>query len=599
MEFIEITDSSKLANFIEDANREKICAIDIETTGLNPRTDSITEIVLSHPGMDGAVMIPSELAPDLAHLTCNLIFHNFKFDCAFFSAIGLDFVSNNKVHDTVILHHLYDETKEHKLDSIVQEEYGDNYKQVFWNKYKNYTDADHRDRMEYACKDVWYTLKIYKLLCERLQNQGIENNLIEHVHKLAYSLYKSELMGIKVDIGYLEQKDVDYKVLLSELEEKMYESAKEQCRSIEVELYTKELTKRKTVDGKLRVPLPRFNWASPEQLKTLLYEKLKLPKKFSYNPKKKERSLTTNETALSELKGYHPAVDSILEFRAAQKVHGTYIKGNLERCEGDRIYPSFNVNGTRTGRISHANPNMGNLPSNGGIRGQFLPEPGHVFISRDYSQLEVVIAAHYSQDKNLLKIILEGASKHDITNDEVGLNDRKKAKTLNFAMQYGCGPNKVSQILDVSKEAGQDIWNRYWEVYAGERAVIDQCIFRVDQGLPIVNLFGRHTHYPTEFEKDALKLRAYREAYSALIQGSGADITNRSFYEIDEILINNDWGKALFTIHDECFIMVKEEVAEEADLALKEIMESQTQKSGLTLQLQTDTTGPMERWLDK
>ena len=220
---------------------------------------------------------------------------------------------------------------------------------------------------------------------------------------------------------------------------------------------------------------------------------------------------------------------------------------------------------------------------------------GQCFVTGN-CQLEVVIAAHYSQDKNLLRIINEGVSKHDITNEGLGLNDRHLAKTINFAAQYQCSPKKIAKLINGTEEQGKVIWNKYWETYAGERRIVEECIAKVKANQPIINLFGRRRRFPNVKELDHWEREAcYRQSYSALIQGSGGDITSEALYLVNDSLRTKGIGKALFTIHDEVMITARIEACEEAKYIIKSIMEA-VGKKYLSVELKAQVSEPMERW---
>jgi DNA polymerase I-like protein with 3'-5' exonuclease and polymerase domains len=225
----------------------------------------------------------------------------------------------------------------------------------------------------------------------------------------------------------------------------------------------------------------------------------------------------------------------------------------------------------------------------------FVPDPGYKIITCDYGMLEVVIAAHYSHDKNLLRIINEGASKHDITAQALGVN-RQTAKTINFAAQYGAGPDKLAQILKTSRKGGEDAYRRYWEAYAGERAVIDRVNQCVDKGEAIVSIFGRHRRFPQTFEKQWQREAAYRQAYSALVQGTGADCCNMAFYQMHIFFAKRPIGLTMFPVHDEIVIMGKEDHLDECAEVLQDIMVSVGEQVGLTVPLTVDCSKPLDRW---
>jgi DNA polymerase-1 len=323
----------------------------------------------------------------------------------------------------------------------------------------------------------------------------------------------------------------------------------------------------------------------------LLYNTIGLPEQKS----SKTKNISVDDTALENLKSQHQIVPLLQEYRGHHKIYSTYIEGTLEHSDHGRIYPSFNVNGTVTGRLAHSAPNMANLPKEGGVRGIYLAEDDHFLLSLDYSQLEVCIEANLTHDPNLVKIFLEGASKHDITAKELNV-DRDTAKTLNFALQYWCSAWKVSQLLDVNAFEGQRIWNRYWEIYSGPKLLKEKTDQMVEAGTPIVSLFGRKRRFAPgkrpEWSGD------YRQAYNFIIQSPGADITSRAFYLVDAALREKGWGKGLFTVHDELLLSVKKEHIVEAEALALKVMVGVGEELNLKYPLKAESSGGMERWND-
>lgn len=567
--------------------------LDLETTGLDCNKDKIINGVISG-GNDSAFLLEPEILGALRDIRKPLVLHNFKFDLKFLANAGIDLKNLSiPILDTMLLHHLYDENCGHDLDSIVKEHWKDDYKEKFWLKYDKlgYEKATLEDKLEYACKDVIYTRKLYILLNDLLNTSGIPRSLIEHVHSLALSLYDTELNGIQIDFDYIMQIGDKLKSNINQLKEDMKKEVSYEISEIELDSWESELEKRKTAKGKAGVEKPEFNFDSQKMLQSLIYDKLRLPVQKHHKTKKP----TLDDIALEALENENNFIRMLREYRGYNKVFGSYVEGTLERQVNGRIYPSFNINGTVTGRISSSNPNMQQLPRDGGVRGIYTPDSGHKFLSCDYGMLEVVIAAHFSQDRNLLKIIKEGISKHDITAEGLGI-DRQLAKTLNFAMQYQCSPHKVSKILGCSAQSGVDAWNKYWETYEGEKKVVDECKSKIDRGEPIVNLFGRSRHFPSKFEDKWKKEAAYRQAYSSLIQGTGADITHRAFYKTAQYYKEQEIGKALFEVHDEIVTMPKDKYVVEGSAILQSTMIGVGIECGLTVPLTVDCSEPLDRW---
>lgn len=595
MKFYKLDQRQQLADLISRANEiNSVLALDIETTGLNRFEDKILDVVMSLPSGYGAVMFSPEWVDELRRLKTGLVFHNFMFDCAFLYEQGFDVRDLDiPVRDTMILYHLHNEEGPFGLDSIIQSLYNDDYKKRFWDANENYDDAPDSDKLEYACKDAYYTAKLYNDLLHKLRDSDIPDTLIHHSHRLAMALYDTVLYGIRVDLDYISALGTDLKRESIELHKEMRDLVKDEIDRIELDMWLAEMDKRKTDKGKANVKRPEFNFSSTKQLGWLLFSELGLPGKQTKkgNPK-------VDDEALKGLKGKHPVIDCIESYRKKQKVYTAYIEGTLERQHKGRIYPGFKIHGTRTGRISSNNPNLQQLPREGNVRGIYTCDsPHNRIISTDYSSLEVVIAAHFSHDEALLRIIRDGESKHDITNESLGLGDRNKAKTLNFAAQYLCGARKMAQILDAPLSEAESIYKRYWETYAGERRVIDKCIEKINKGLPIVNPYGRKRRlkvepYMAEYEKE----RLYRQGYNALIQGTGADITHQATYEVYEWLKETGYGRLWFEVHDEIVVEVEEKYCEEVTNKVTSIMVGVGESIGLTVPLSVESSKPLERW---
>jgi DNA polymerase I len=591
MNFEWMTSEVEIANLITWHNTNSpYVVLDTETTSLNEREAKIVHIQISGEDPDHVVMFPGAQAHLLSQLRCKAILQNFKYDWKVLHYNDVDMQC--PVVDTMLLSHLSDENREsHSLDSWVQELFGDNYKQVFWSKYKSYTEAPFEEQLHYACLDILYTNKVYEHLQEVLGRQKILPSLIDHVHNLALSLVQTEMDGIAIDLEYLTNKGVEVKGKLESLTPKMRASVDLECQTIEMKNYMVELDKRKTEKGKANVPMPVFSFDSSKQVMDLLYNELKLP------PQKndKTKQISVDYDSLEKIKDRHPVVEMIQQGRELTKVYGSYIEGTLERMVGGRIYPTFNVNGTKTGRISHSNPNLGQLPASGGIRGIYVPDEGEVFISADYSMLEVVLEANLTGDANLAKICLEGLSKHDITSKELGI-DRNLAKTLNFALQYHCSHFKVAKILGINEKEGLKVTNRYWDIYSGCRDLKKHTDGMVNRGEPIVSMFGRQRR----FARGARPIWSgdYRQAYNFIIQSPGADFTSRALYLADQELREKGLGRVLFSVHDELIIAAKKTHWQEAQDILLSIMVYVGDEKNLRIPLKAQPSGPQDRWSD-
>jgi DNA polymerase-1 len=594
VEFSELTTQEEVRDLIQHYNKGlyDYIVLDTETRGLDRHDNELLAITVTGSQSGKAYFIDGRYAKAFDSLKVPLTLHNFKFDFHMFNLAGVDLRNCGLRYDTLILDHLLDENNTHALDDIIQRRYKDNYKEEFWSKYDNYGDAPHEEQVAYACKDVLYTDRVAIDTLSDLDREGVPRTLIEHVNKLALVLYNTEKEGLIVDLPYVSTRGEYLNEKIRTLKSQIRNLVDLECQMVENELYEKELDKRKTPKGKRNVSRPQFSFDSPLQLGSLIYDHLGLPVQLN-----KQRNRTVDDTALSELEDKHPFIPLLREYRGHQKVFTSFIEGTLEKLHNGKIYPTFNPCGTVTSRISSSGPNLQQLPSQGGIRGIYIPRPGYKFISRDYSQLEIVIAAHFSQDSNMLKIVLEGASQHDITAAGLGI-ERSKAKMINFAMIYGAGVNKIKSILECSDKEAEIALEKYWNTYPGLKKFMKVCHDKVERGIPLETPFGRRRHFPKKFDTKWDLERAKRQAANSIIQSTGGDCTNRSFYLVDAWLRDREAGKALIAVHDEIIIEVKDNYTTEADEALGKIMSSVGEEIKLTLTLTTSSSGPMSRWED-
>jgi DNA polymerase I-like protein with 3'-5' exonuclease and polymerase domains len=513
---------------------------------------------------------------------------------------GVDLRGTN-CHNLIDMHHILYEDADHSLEARCKEVFNDDYKRQFWSKYKNFEDAPEDEGLEYASKDAIYTYRLGSEDYQFIYNPGrgdfnsgtIANRFIglyEHIRQLSKALLETELNGLKVNVDLIKETYEQTKRQIETVAASLREEYAEYVQQYELQEWLKEINKRFTERGRLGVSRPTFNFESDRQIAWLVYDVLKSPiinKTKNGNPKVDEETLET-------LAESNELIKPILEFKRLKSLFGTFIKGMLERVENEYIYPHFNVSGTSTGRISHSDPNMGNLPKTGIIRNFFIPRDGMVFIGADYSQLEVVIEANLTKDPNLMKIITEGKSKHDITAEGLGI-DRNTAKTLNFALQYGAGVGKVAKLLNCSKQEAEDIYERYWELYSGVRTLKEKVNKEIEETGQITNLAGRTRHFPPTSNKFEI-YKQQRQAYNFLIQGLAAECCNRAFYRYADYCKRvNHPVRALFSVHDE--ILVETAGNPELDKkSLTQIMENVSKDFNFKYPLKAVAYGPLDKW---
>lgn len=566
----------------------KIISLDTEYSELDIKKARLLSISVGTSSERAGVFTPAQL-PQIASVIQNadIIFtQNGAVDYWVLKRHGV-LLNPARFRDCMLMEHLIEENYGHSLGEMALRYAQDDYKAQFWRNISSYEEGERSAQLDYEMRDACYTYRFGMGFFERIPNK----ELITHVHKLYWSLFWTEVEGLPVDVPLMIQTEASMRKQIGAYLPKLRRDFINEVNTWELNKWYEEIDKRVLDKGKAGVSRPIFNFASSDQVGWLVYKALKSP----VLEKTKKGSPKTDYDTLVKLVENHPKLQTLVDYKAIKGIYATFVKGMLERVEGGRIYPSFNVNGTRNaGRISHSNPNMGNMPQEGPIRNFFLPNEGCALVGADYSQLEVVIEANLTEDKSLLKIILEGASKHDITAEGLGIQ-RDAAKTLNFALQYGAGVHKICKLLSVSKRDAEDIFKRYWVLYSGVKYLKDKTAKEVETQGFVTTLFGRHRHFPKP-KNDFEKARFERQAYNAIIQGTGADCTNRATWKISELLRSKKLGRMLFSVHDEILIEAKKDKCGNCiDELVLTMMEPST---FLTLKypLGVKAYGPLMRW---
>ena len=318
-----------------------------------------------------------------------------------------------------------------------------------------------------------------------------------------------------------------------------------------------------------------FNISSPRQVGEILFDVLKLDSKAK---KTKTGQYTTNEEILEALRSKHPIVGKILEFRSLKKLLGTYIDAfpKLVNPKTGHIHTSFNQTVTATGRLSSSNPNLQNIPVRDAlgkeVRKAFIPDTGELFFSADYSQIELRIMAHLSQDDNLVEAFLEGHDIHAATAakiyhksiQDVTPDERRSAKTANFGIIYGISAFGLAERLGCSRSEAKALIEGYFDTYPGVKAYMDKSIAMAREKGYTQTLFGRRCQLPDINSHNAI-VRGYaeRNAINAPIQGTAADIMKIAMIRIDKRLQEQKLrSRMILQVHDELnFTVIPDEKA--------------------------------------
>ena len=374
---------------------------------------------------------------------------------------------------------------------------------------------------------------------------------------LAFILADMEYLGVKVDIERLQSMGEEFKTRLKDLEEIIFSLVGES-----------------------------FNINSPKQLGIILFEKLGLPAL-----KKTKTGYSTSADVLEKLEKDHEVIRQILDFRQLGKLQSTYILGLLKivNKKTDKVHTIFNQALTQTGRLSSTDPNLQNIPirleEGRKIRQAFVPsEKDWLIFAADYSQIELRVLAHISNDQSLIEAFKEGMDIHTktamdvfhVSKDEVTSNMRRHAKAVNFGIVYGISDYGLSQSLHITrKEAGQFI-NRYLESYPGVKEYMDEIVMEAKQKGFVTTLLHRRRYLP-EITSRNFNLRSFAErtAMNTPIQGSAADIIKKAMIEMADRLSSEGLKtRLLLQVHDELIFEAPPEEIEKLKVIVPDVMEN-------------------------
>lgn len=404
-----------------------------------------------------------------------------------------------------------------------------------------------------ACYLGYIAWKAMPVLEKKLTEQGMIDLFWNMEMPLIYSLHHMETAGIRVDKAQLKTYGEQLKVRIDKLEKEIYQLAEEE-----------------------------FNINSPKQLGEVLFEHRKLP-----HGKKTKTGYSTAADVLEKLAPDYPLVQKILDYRQLTKLNSTYAEGLAVYIgEDGRIHGKFNQTITATGRISSTEPNLQNIPVRmelgRAIRKVFVPEEGFVFIDADYSQIELRILAHMSEDPRLIRAYGEAQDIHAITASEVFHTplaevtplQRRNAKAVNFGIVYGISAFGLSEDLSISRQEAVEYINKYFETYPGIKAFLDRQVQNGKEQGYVTTMFGRRRPIP-ELKSPNYMQRSFGErvAMNSPIQGSAADIMKLAMIAVDQKLrAQNLKSRIVLQIHDELLVEAPKEEAETVKQLLEEQM---------------------------
>ncbi|EFT0282636.1 DNA polymerase I [Campylobacter jejuni] len=558
-----VQDENKLFEILNTLDKESIIAFDTETTGLDTKEAKIVGfsfcmneneafyVPLTHNYLGVGEQISLQSAKKAIEVIFNhfVIGHNLKYD---FKIIQNNFDLNlpQKYADTMILAWLKNPSLRVNMDDLALRLF--NYETLHFEslvkKGENFASVELEKACKYAAEDAYITLIFYLYFLKNL-----ETPLLELAKNCEFDFIKIIMMmeenGIKLDTNALE-------ILMKKFENEI--------KNLSEEIYT--------------LCEDRFNLNSPKQMGDILFEKLKLP-----SGKKGKTGYSTDEKVLNILLDKHPVIAKILDYRELAKLYSTYCEPLLKlalKDKNSRIYSSFLQTGTATGRLSSKDPNLQNIPAHGqyakDYKSCFVAKDGFSFISLDYSQIELRILAHFSEDEKLLNAFANDEDIHARTAimifGESNYETRSVAKSINFGLIYGMGYKTLSQNLKIEANLAKSYIEKYFENFTSIKKYFEKVKNEAKQNGFIVTLSGRKRYFDFENAKPMQIAMYERESINSILQGSAADVIKLAMLEINKEL--NEDKKLILQIHDELIFEVKDDLCENFVKKTRDIMEN-------------------------
>ncbi len=559
---------------------EKRFAFDTETTSLDYRIAQIVGFSVAFDAKD-AYYVPlahdyegapeqlnretilAQIKPILENPEIQKIGHHLKYDAHVLENHGIhlqgwyfDTMLASYVLNSVATRHGMDDVSRLYLSHLTT-----TYEQVAGKgvKQKTFNQIEIEIAAHYAAEDAHVTYRLYEVLDEKLRKHPELLNLLHNIEMpVARVLTIMEENGIELDLSFLDQLGVDFANTIQDLENQIIEIAGES-----------------------------FNVSSPKQVGEVLFDKLGL----KGGKKTSTGQYSTSESVLEKID--HPITSLILEYRGLSKLKSTYTDGLLKQAndESHRVHTSYHQALTATGRLSSTDPNLQNIPVRETIgrqiRKAFVAPKGRILLAADYSQIELRLMAHFSQDAALVDAFNNGQDVHrrtasevlgialeDVTNDQ-----RRQAKAVNFGLLYGMSEFGLIRQLGFTRQESQDYIKQYFHRYPGIYEYMQRTRqVALEQGF-VETILGRRLYTPDIDARNMMvRKAAERAAINAPLQGSAADIIKMAMIEVEKML-PKDQAKMLLQVHDELVFEVDENIADELAPKLAEVMQSVLQIS--------------------
>ena len=546
-----------------DTETTSTSAIDAELVGLSFSVEEHKAFYVPIPAnREEALRIVNIFKPLYEDEHILKIGQNLKYDLEVLR--NYDIELKGKMWDTMIAHYLIQPELRHNMDYMAEVYL--HYQTIHIDELigpKGKNQRSMRDLSptlvyEYACEDADITLQLKNKLEPELKKYDCEDLFYNIEMPLMPVLAEMEMNGVCLDTQSLAETSKQFTARMNEIEQRIYELAGEQ-----------------------------FNIASPKQVGEILFDKLKIVEKAK---KTKTGQYVTSEEVLQQLKNKHEIVADILEHRGLKKLIGTYIDAlpKLINPRTGHIHTSFNQTITATGRLSSSDPNLQNIPIRGEdgkeIRKAFIPEPGCLFFSADYSQIELRVMAHLSQDPQMIEVFREGKDLHAATAaniykkpiEEVTRDERTKSKRANFGIIYGITIFGLAERLDIPREEAKMLIDGYFQTFPQVHDYMELSKETARQQGYVTTLFGRRRYLPDiNSANSVVRGFAERNAINAPIQGTAADIIKVAMIHIfQRFKAEGIRSKMILQVHDELNFSVYPEEKEKVERIVIEEMQN-------------------------
>lgn len=561
--------------FLQRLSTEKRFAIDTETTSVDYRIAEMVGFSVAFDAKD-AYYIPlahdyegapeqlnrdavlAQIKPILEDLKVEKIGHHLKYDAHIFENHGIhlqgwyfDTMLASYVLNAVATRHSMDDVARVYLSHLTT-----TFEQVAGKgaKQKTFNQIELKTATHYAAEDAHVTYRLYEVLDRKLKEIPELSNILHHIEMpVARVLTSMEENGIQLDLSFLDQLGVEFSETIQNLENQIIEIAGES-----------------------------FNVSSPKQVGEVLFDKLGL----KGGKKTATGQYSTSEAILEKID--HPIAALILEYRGLSKLKSTYTDGLLKQAnpETHRVHTSYHQALTATGRLSSTDPNLQNIPVREEIgrqiRKAFVAPQGRVLLAADYSQIELRLMAHFSQDEALVHAFNHGQDVHrrtasevlsvpleDVTNDQ-----RRQAKAVNFGLLYGMSEFGLIRQLGFTREESQNYIKQYFHRYPGIYEYMQRTRQIASEQGYVETISGRRLYTPDiDARNMMIRKGAERAAINAPLQGSAAEIIKMAMIEVDKILPSAQ-AKLLLQVHDELVFEVDEAIADELAIKIAEAMQN-------------------------